>query len=168
MTRAEKWIQEHGRYRRAMAVTDFRAAVGTEKGYCTWCDKPLPRGGRRRYCSEACTNEVYVRCHPGTARYLVRGRDKKVCSSCGLDTKTLARWKHKDKTPDEYKAMLAHFGFEFRPWGRYSFWDMDHAVPVTEGGGMCGLDGLRTLCLPCHRRETKELAGRRAQDRRGK
>ena len=118
------------------------------------------------YCSAVCSDEVYVRCHPGTARYLVRGRDKKVCAACGLDTKTLARWKHRDKTPDEYKAMVEELGFFILPWGRDSFWDMDHVVPITEGGGMCGLEGLQTLCVPCHKAETKELAGRRAQERK--
>ena len=165
MTRAERWIEEHGRYRRSMRCTDFRAAVGTEKGYCTWCDKLLPKG-KRAYCSSACSDEVYVRCHPGSARHFVRLRDKKVCAACGFDTKTLTQWKHKDKTPAEYKAMVEELGFPNRPWGRYSFWDMDHVIPVTEGGGMCGLEGLQTLCVPCHKAETKELAGRRAQERK--
>lgn len=167
MTRAERWIEDHGRYRRSMAVTDFRAAVGTKKGLCTWCDKPVPRGCRV-YCSAACSDEVYIRCHPGTARHHVRYRDKAVCGICGLDTKTLLRWKNRDKSPAEYKEMLRKFGYEDSPWARSSRWDMDHVVPVIEGGGMCSLEGLRTLCAPCHKRKTKELASRRAQQRRGK
>lgn len=39
-------------------------------------------------------------------------------------------------------------------------WEMDHVVPVVEGGGECGLENLRTLCLPCHKRATRELRGR--------
>ena len=45
-------------------------------------------------------------------------------------------------------------------------WEMDHIVPVCEGGGLCGLDGYRTLCIPCHKTETAELAARRAEARR--
>lgn len=45
-------------------------------------------------------------------------------------------------------------------------WEMDHIVPVVEGGGGCGLDNLRTLCLACHRAETAALAARRARSRR--
>ena len=45
-------------------------------------------------------------------------------------------------------------------------WEADHIRPVVEGGGSCGLDNLRTLCLPCHRRATAELAARRARQRR--
>jgi len=42
------------------------------------------------------------------------------------------------------------------------FWQMDHRVPVAEGGGSCGMDNLRTLCTPCHAVETARLAARRA------
>lgn len=44
-------------------------------------------------------------------------------------------------------------------------WEADHIVPVIEGGGECDLTNLRTLCLPCHRKETAALAKRRAQRR---
>lgn len=45
-------------------------------------------------------------------------------------------------------------------------WEADHVVPVVEGGGFCGLDGYRTLCVFCHRAETAALATRRTQARR--
>lgn len=35
-----------------------------------------------------------------------------------------------------------------------ALWDMDHVVPVKDGGGGCGLDNLQTLCLWCHDRKT--------------
>lgn len=35
--------------------------------------------------------------------------------------------------------------------------------PVAEGGGQCGLENLRTLCLPCHRKVTAELKARLAK-----
>jgi hypothetical protein len=44
-------------------------------------------------------------------------------------------------------------------------WEMDHRIPVVEGGGACSLENLRTLCRACHRRETSALAGRRARAR---
>jgi len=44
--------------------------------------------------------------------------------------------------------------------------EVDHIVPVCEGGGACGLDGLRLLCVPCHKDESKRLAQRRAQQKR--
>ena len=33
-------------------------------------------------------------------------------------------------------------------------WEMDHRIPVVEGGGACDLGNLRSLCRACHRRET--------------
>ena len=35
-------------------------------------------------------------------------------------------------------------------------WDADHIIPVKEGGGQCGLDNIRTLCISCHKKVTKE------------
>lgn len=49
---------------------------------------------------------------------------------------------------------------------RHEGWDVDHIVPVIEGGGQCGLEGLRTLCHPCHKAVTRELAAKRASQRR--
>lgn len=41
-------------------------------------------------------------------------------------------------------------------------WEAHHIVPVSEGGGGCGLEGYATLCLRCHKRASAELAARRA------
>jgi 5-methylcytosine-specific restriction enzyme A len=48
---------------------------------------------------------------------------------------------------------------------RRSLWECDHRVPVWEGGGSAGLDGLQTLCRWCHRAKTAEEAKRRARRR---
>jgi 5-methylcytosine-specific restriction endonuclease McrA len=45
--------------------------------------------------------------------------------------------------------------------GRH-LWEADHIRPVVEGGGACGLENLRTLCVRCHKVETARLAARRA------
>jgi 5-methylcytosine-specific restriction endonuclease McrA len=37
------------------------------------------------------------------------------------------------------------------------FWQVDHIKAVSEGGGGCGLENLRTLCVPCHKKETDDL-----------
>lgn len=50
--------------------------------------------------------------------------------------------------------------------GRSNGWDADHIVPVAEGGGECDLSNYRTLCHPCHKAVTRELAGRLAKRRR--
>lgn len=45
-------------------------------------------------------------------------------------------------------------------------WELDHTVPVCEGGGCCGPEGLRVLCIPCHRATTAALARRRGLRKR--
>lgn len=45
-------------------------------------------------------------------------------------------------------------------------WEADHIIPVIEGGGGCGPEGYRTLCMRCHHGETAKLAARRAVARR--
>jgi 5-methylcytosine-specific restriction endonuclease McrA len=42
----------------------------------------------------------------------------------------------------------------------HDFWQADHILAVSEGGGSTGLDNIRTLCTPCHQGETEKLAGR--------
>jgi len=51
--------------------------------------------------------------------------------------------------------------------GSKSLWEADHIRPVVEGGGgMEGsLDNIRTLCVPCHKAATAELAAKRAERR---
>jgi 5-methylcytosine-specific restriction endonuclease McrA len=53
---------------------------------------------------------------------------------------------------------------KWTPYGHA--WEADHIVPVVEGGGQCGLDGYRTLCLKCHKVETAKLRKRIAERRR--
>lgn len=58
-------------------------------------------------------------------------------------------------------SRLIREGFSYR----MSFWQCDHIIPVIEGGGHCGLDGLRTLCTRCHRKVTADLRKRLALNR---
>lgn len=65
------------------------------------------------------------------------------------------------------RAIVAKYG-PAGAWtpGRRTAWDADHIVPVCRGGGQCGLENYRTLCVPCHKRETARLAAERAAERR--
>lgn len=44
-------------------------------------------------------------------------------------------------------------------------WDADHIVPIAEGGAFAR-ENLRTLCRPCHHRETAALRARLAERRK--
>jgi hypothetical protein len=46
-------------------------------------------------------------------------------------------------------------------------WHADHKIPVWEGGGECGIENMRTLCVCCHAVVTASQAKERAK-RKGK
>jgi 5-methylcytosine-specific restriction endonuclease McrA len=106
-------------------------------------------------------------------RQRVYQRDKGVCARCGVDTAVLgnvlaAEWervKMARTAPErrEREAFRKRYRWYF---SRTSYWDADHIKPVSEGGGECSLDNMRTLCVPCHQVVTRELAKRTASHRR--
>lgn len=165
---------EKVRYKRYMTTADLLPAKkpdGTPQ--CRWCGGSVPKG-RRCWCGEECVHQYTIRANLQYAASLVRKRDKGVCALCGVDTITfereMRRLKHATHengiTPfrkqwlwTQYRAMMRFTG------GRDCMWDMDHIIPVVEGGGCCGLENYRTLCVFCHKRETAKLAKRRAKNR---
>ena len=101
------------------------------KPICKVCSARLT-GRRRSYCNDEC----FARNRPDWMRSLVYARDKGICALCSLDTK-IPRWP-----------------------GDRPRWEADHIIPVSEGGGLCGLDGYRTLCWICHGRVSGDLRKR--------
>lgn len=64
----------------------------------------------------------------------------------------LANW----RSDPEYQAFLKKPPFPLTiKEAEKSLWQADHIVEVADGGGLCGLDGFRTLCLSCHKDATK-------------
>ncbi|GAG13619.1 unnamed protein product [marine sediment metagenome] len=79
-----------------------------------------------------------IRSDPHTVRMEVRARDNAVCAQCGTQC-----------DGKRYANNAEHID-----------WEADHIVPISEGGGCCGLDNYQTLCVPCHKKESAALAGR--------
>lgn len=126
-------------------------------------------GRRRTFCGDACVHEHRIRSDPGYVRACLLERDHGVCRACGRDC---IAWQREVRAAmraaparDGY-AVLAAAGLSRAHDGR-SFWDADHIVEVVEGGGECGLDNYQTLCYPCHRAKTADLARRRSERRAG-
>ena len=120
---------------------------------CRWCGKDVPPP-KLTFCGPDCVHEYLLRSDPQYLRAAVFRRDMGVCSACGLDTVALERrmW---DLKPDERTALKIQMGM---PLHRHSFWDADHKVAVVEGGGLCGLDNMATLCCPCHFAKKRKAA----------
>lgn len=161
------------------------------KWICRWCGKVCP-GRRRSWCSDECLNAYWILRSPSYARHRTYERDKGVCAICGLDTNMVGSvlgylqgsakrgrdGKYYYIAPDWYgnsERRLWHG--EWRQWlfdtleitvgGHGHLWEADHIVPVAEGGGSCGLDNIRTLCVGCHKAETRKLHGRLKHKRKG-
>ncbi len=163
----------------------------SEYGTCRECGKP-DIGARCTFCSDACVDAWKLRSQPSYAAKLVLKRDAGVCLLCGLDCvdlldrlwKLLARqrWAERSKlAPIGCEPLHFEtegdgcFALEIKAYGlkgqrarlRRRLWEMDHVVPVAEGGGSCGLDNLRTLCWRCHARESAALRQRLLARRKG-
>ena len=131
------------------------------------CGKLVGKG-RRSYCSDKCARAFEVAYFPGVTRALVHKRDRGVCALCKCDTDKLQRilrWMRFNGCRDAAKEVPSLLGFR-DSIDSGAFWQADHIVECVRGGWGTGLDNLRTLCTPCHKAETKRLAGELAAERR--
>lgn len=163
-------IEAH-KYKRLMVLCQY---VPRTPGYCAWCGKE--HGKRRKYCGQACQGEAHIRASGQSIISQVFWRDRGVCAACGFDAHSVrdelrrivkSYW-HAYYGVYDMRPIRAGWKKQWGPWwsphGRY--WEADHIVPVSEGGGCCGLENYQTLCLRCHRLCTKQLAARRAEKAR--
>jgi 5-methylcytosine-specific restriction endonuclease McrA len=150
-----------------------RRRTAEQKPLCRWCGKAVP-AGRREWCSEECIDDYKVRSGSSVwVREVVFRRDRGICALCQTDTpklrerlqtllKRARRIGRHASSEGRLRRWAAGRGFDRC---RSSWWDADHILPVVRGGGACGLENYRTLCQPCHKRETARLAALRATER---
>ena len=142
-------------YQRRAKIPMSRAFPHRSDGLCRCgCNRvivPPARCWARPECNAAATQALMlILGDPGTVRAALRKRDKGVCARCGLDT---------------YKARREYLKIEFklRPlhplhkWPCRSWWDAHHVIPVSRGGARLGLSNFETVCIGCHKLETKAL-----------
>ena len=130
------------------------------RGTCRWCGQAIlheegPHRGqrnRRRRWHPQCV-ATYNESDPREIRRRLRKRDRGRCAACGVDTLALKRsLKGRGMT----KA-LRERGFV----PRRSLWEVDHIVPLVDGGSH-EMANLQSLCTPCHKRKTAAEATERA------
>ena len=130
------------------------------RGVCRWCGEPIlhpegPKAGepnlRRRWHPE-CVDE-YNDSDPREIRRRLRKRDRGRCAACGLDTLALK----KSLKGRGMARALRERGFV----PRRSLWEVDHIVPLVDGGSH-DMTNLQSLCTPCHKRKTAAEASARA------
>lgn len=108
--------------------------------HCTWCGGHVTAPRRRTWCSQECV-EAYQGTQPNYYRWRVQARDSIKADEC---CRTVC-------------ASCGDTGYNHQ---------VDHIVPIIEGGHPFDLANLRMLCLPCHKAETAALATRRADARK--
>lgn len=155
---------------RALTARDFPVTDANGVKGCRWCRGPIPKY-RRTLCSDACVHEISLRTSPGYVRQQVEARDRGVCAACGFpagavhDLLRRARrrsWKWWKALAEQFARAGAMSGYGYSDGHT---WEADHIIPVSEGGGLCGLENYRTLCLRCHKKETAALKRRLADKR---
>ena len=141
-------------------LLDYKLLPKDENGKvkCRWCENPvLPP--RRTMCSAECAHEIKLRCNGKYLRECVFKRDKGICSLCHVDTKQIAKTALSFNCLDDKLEYLKKMNIspKRKIWKRKfggGLWDADHILMVKDGGGQCGLDNLRTLCISCHKSRT--------------
>lgn len=126
---------------------------------CRWCGKGV-KPPRRTMCSPECVHELQLRTNGRYLRDCVYNRDKGICQMCKIDTKKIAKEALQLRT-EEKEIFLKKYSISLKRkiWKRKhggGLWDADHIIPVKDGGGSCGLENIRTLCIKCHKVVTKE------------
>lgn len=134
------------------------------QGRCRWCDAEVT-GRRKSWCSQKCVNE-YLATDPGRIRKAVFHRDRGVCAHCGracaaLQQKIRFRLMRRDVGAMRLVRILQALRIKTKSnwFDVQTLWEADHIVPVVEGGGH-EMANLRTLCVVCHKRETRALLAR--------
>jgi 5-methylcytosine-specific restriction enzyme A len=114
--------------------------------------------GKRHNCSTECSDAWAIKTTPSLMRRAVFQRDQGICSVCRVDTVAQKAEYLAIQTMVEREAFRKMVGVP--PSRHGDWWDADHIKPVVEGGGECGLNNYRTLCIPCHKAETRKLRQR--------
>lgn len=127
---------------------------------CRWClGSVYPP--RRTFCSKDCVHEYRIRTSGSYMRECAYLRDKGICALCGIDCKWIAREALK-LDGKERVQFLADYNITSKRkiWRRKyggGLFDVDHIIPVRDGGGQSGMENLRTLCIECHKDVTKRM-----------
>jgi len=157
---------------RSMNADLLRHLLNRKRKECTWCGNPVGKG-RSTWCSDQCVEAFRSRCDSGHQVLLVTKRDKFICQLCGRNTKESQEAGIQASRAAGLRPGVAPFSTAATTrrdeiWAQYGYargrWsEVDHIVPVVEGGGLLGIENLRWVCGACHAEVTRVLAKRRAK-----
>lgn len=147
---------------------------------CRWCKGPV-KPPRRQWCGNPlCIQEWKRRTSWAITCKVVYLRDRGVCASCGLNTDTVdsgvilgllsTQRRRRPKATEERTALYVQLRAA-QAWQRehrcQSPWEVDHVIPVSEGGDWFSMSNLQTMCVVCHRVKSKQDNARLRAKKRG-
>lgn len=159
--------------RRRSSVSVQDRELGWEKGpngrrLCRFCRIEVPPN-RKTFCSSACIHNWKLRSNGKYLRKFLYERDLGKCALCKKDTRYQkiriedAAFEAKSRSSllwekdSSYIQFLKNESLTVKE-AKKTLWQADHIIPVSFGGGECGLEGYRTLCLKCHKGVSKKLS----------
>lgn len=136
---------------------------------CAYCAGNLSSASRTpgvasTYCSRECAEQGRLKRGGMYSSVQVRSQvfalEGGVCRLCGIDAHALYT-RIAALEPAERLNALCNVNWKLPKSAKAlerllqcpkegDFWQADHIRAVAEGGGGCGLENLRTLCVPCH------------------
>ena len=146
------------RYMRSLSACRARIGVNRQKKECTWCGGAVPRP-RIYWCSDECSKAFFSRCDQATAKGIA------------VEAATIARavvFSERTIKGELYVlrgGAVVLCGICEEPISEYAA-ELDHILPVCEGGGLCGQNNYRLLCKDCHKAESAKGTRRRARARK--
>lgn len=178
--RYERWLPSRLRSAKQSSdiIFDDRLLRGPKgRPLCLWCGEETPTN-RALFCAtpsgrpytealfgEGCEHEHRMRRDGRYVRKQLFLRDEGICIQCGTDTYELYLQATECSTLRERVQFFKDLSTQAPEWLKKArmplskmehsftqgmFWEAAHVVDVKHGGGLCGLDGLQTLCVPCH------------------
>jgi len=162
--------QQKNRYRENRGFIDPKTLPINDEGYrcCRYCSGSV-KPPKRTFCSPNCVHEYKLRSNGSYLRHQVYLRDRGICAIRQLDTKELARQISILSINDPRRDLLLkqnniHKTRKIKPRKKGGgLWDADHIICVKDGGGQCGLENIRTLCIRCHKLRTAECSAKKNQ-----
>ncbi|XP_031566922.1 DNA annealing helicase and endonuclease ZRANB3-like [Actinia tenebrosa] len=141
---------------------------------CLYCKKPVDYGTLgndwdSRFCSHDCKENYQIRISGTAVRRTLFEAEQGVCQLCHFNAHVCFQGV-KSLPKKDRRAFLEKSVYSDLPPQLLNrmivdpkegmFWEADHIVAVVEGGGECGMENFRTLCVPCHKKVTRKLLQR--------
>ncbi|OMJ16344.1 DNA annealing helicase and endonuclease ZRANB3 [Smittium culicis] len=156
---------------------------------CRYCGKET-NSSYQTFCDKFCVQEFQYRTRPEEVRTKLLDRDAGICQICSFPAhewyKKISNCNYEQaiKLLDSLESELSpawrkktNIIRDFSNWeknlitGEESckllnsgmFWESAHILDVQYGGGGCGLEGYRLLCVPCHDKESLNAISRKSE-----